>query len=108
MSNSNENEIANYSSYVQHGDYDAIKDLLRRKNNLNVKQNVVSANHIDSDGCSLVQWAAVNNRFSIMNLLIDNDADLLYSGGLLGVSNTEHVTYTFIFRYLYQSFIIFN
>lgn len=86
MSYNNENEIADYSSCVQHGDYDAIKDLLRRKNNLSGKQPVLPANYIDNDGCSLVQWAAVNNRFHIMNLLIDNDANLLHAGGLLGVS----------------------
>ena len=83
--NNNQNEEAdddnvstNYSFYVQHGDYDIIKDLLRNK------QSSLSANYIDTNGCSLVQWAAINNRFNIMNLLIDNGADLLHTGGVLG------------------------
>ena len=44
---------------------------------------MTSANAKDSQGCSLLHWAAINNRFAIANLLIDHGADVGYSGGLL-------------------------
>lgn len=71
-----EEYIADIISAVQVGDYDIIKDALRRK--------LITANSKDSQGCYLLHWAAINNRSSIVNLLIDNGADINVTGGLLG------------------------
>lgn len=38
---------------------------------------------IDKEGCSLVHWAAVNNRISYIHLLLDKGANINYSGGIL-------------------------
>ena len=71
----NEEEVDDLVSAIQHGDYTVIKDALRRR--------IASANARDSQGCSLLHWAAINNRYSIANLLIDHGADINVSGGVL-------------------------
>ena len=38
----------------------------------------------DKDGCTLLHWAAANNRTAIATLLIDDGADVNATGGLLG------------------------
>lgn len=54
-------------SAVQQGEYGTIREALRKR--------VASPNMHDAQGCSLLQWAAINNRFAIANLLI---GDLLF------------------------------
>jgi palmitoyltransferase len=43
----------------------------------------VSANQLDHEGCSLLHWAAINNRLQIASYLIDQGADVNYAGGVL-------------------------
>ena len=38
---------------------------------------------IDVEGCSLLHWAAINNRISYIHLLLDKGANINYAGGLL-------------------------
>lgn len=60
---------------VQFGDLVSIKNL--------VESHQVSAQATDSDGCSLLHWAAINNRMAIANLLISNGAVVSCPGGVL-------------------------
>jgi ankyrin repeat protein len=45
------------------GDYNAVKEALSNK--------LADANMRDKNGCPLLHWAAMNNRYAIVNLLID-------------------------------------
>lgn len=40
-----------------------------------------SPNSCDSDGCSLLHWAAINNRINILHYLIQKDANINVPGG---------------------------
>ncbi len=44
----------------------------------------VDANFCDSDGCSLLHWAAINNHKSIVDILLDAGANINITGGILG------------------------
>jgi palmitoyltransferase ZDHHC13/17 len=57
---------------VQEGDLALLHNLIA----------LASPNLLDSDHCSLLHWAAINNRIAIANLLIDRGAELL-PGGIL-------------------------
>ena len=70
-----EDEIADLVSAIQQGEYEVIKEALQRR--------LVPPNVRDSQGCTLLHWAAINNRYSIANLLIDHGADIGASGGML-------------------------
>lgn len=64
---------------VQEGDLDSLREA--------VQQRIVSVNSTDPDGCSLLHWAAINNRVQIANFLIENGADPSFrAGGVLGES----------------------
>ena len=41
---------------------------------------------IDKEGCSLLHWAAINNRLSYIHMLLDKGADINISGGNLAES----------------------
>lgn len=43
----------------------------------------ISANATDNDGCYLLQWAAINNRFGIAKLLLLHQANVNAIGGFL-------------------------
>ena len=60
---------------VQTGDFDSVEELV-------VKNRLVSVNSKDTDGCTLLHWAAINNRVQITNLLVTNGA-LHVPGGIL-------------------------
>lgn len=60
---------------VQFGDTVSVKNL--------VESHKVSAQACDSDGCSLLHWAAINNRMAIASLLINNGARVSCPGGVL-------------------------
>jgi len=74
---------------VQHGRLEEIEELLRRK-----RRSVVDAEagqgHVrisqlrDAYGCTLLHWAAANNRTAIATLLIDDGAEVDAAGGELG------------------------
>ncbi|KAL3112727.1 hypothetical protein niasHT_019701 [Heterodera trifolii] len=43
----------------------------------------ISANSVDQDDCSLLHWAAINNRVEVAQLLIDRGANVNAIGGVL-------------------------
>lgn len=63
---------------VQFGDYASVKSL--------VESHQVSAQSFDGDGCSLLHWAAINNRMAIAALLINQGARVSCPGGVLAES----------------------
>ena len=48
-----------------------------------IEQNKISASSSDSDGCSLLHWSAINQKNDVVTFLIDHDADINLTGGLL-------------------------
>lgn len=62
-------------SAVQFGDYRTIRDAIGSRS--------VAATAVDANGCSLLHWAAINNRSAIATYLIEHGADVNYAGGLL-------------------------
>ena len=68
--------VTDVISAIQEGNIDAVK-------------NAISGCHlpvdsVDRDGCSLLHWAAINNRSVAVSLLIANGVNVNYLGGLLG------------------------
>lgn len=63
---------------VQEGDMDTVKELLCGP------QRLVSPNQLDADGCSLLHWAAINNRVQIAKVLIEAGLGRVGGGGILG------------------------
>ena len=59
---------------VQYGDIRNVKEFISGR---------TSPNTTDADGCSLLHWAAINNRVSIALYLIERGADVNIQGGLL-------------------------
>jgi ankyrin repeat protein len=70
--------IASAVKAVQFGDLVTVRMLL--------VSGQVSASSVDNDGCSLLHWAAINNRVAITNLLIQNGAVVPCAGGVLAES----------------------
>ena len=58
---------------TQHGDILTVT--------VHVLQNHVSPNVTDENGCSLLHWAAINQRYSVAVFLISQGADVNYAGG---------------------------
>lgn len=67
-------DILDTIASVQDGDVDAVREVLAKR--------IVSVNAKDSDHCTLLHWAAINNRIKIANLLVEYGADHA-PGGLL-------------------------
>jgi palmitoyltransferase ZDHHC13/17 len=59
---------------VQEGDYQSIRAA--------IIGGFVTATACDPDGCSLLHWAAINNRIQIADFLIKHGADAI-PGGIL-------------------------
>ena len=74
MKNDDE-DIIDAVQAVQEGDQDALLHALKSK--------IISPNTIDADGCSLLHWAAINNRLNIARLLLAWGSNPLQSGGVL-------------------------
>lgn len=70
-----EEDLADIIAAVQTGDIDVLVDVVRR--------NLIDVNAMDKDGCSLLHWAAINNRYEICEYLIENGAKVNIAGGLL-------------------------
>jgi palmitoyltransferase ZDHHC13/17 len=61
---------------IQEGEYDVIRQAITTK--------LIGANARDQDNCTLLHWAAINNRVAIAQFLVEHDADVNAVGGLLG------------------------
>ncbi|KAI6241682.1 Palmitoyltransferase [Aphelenchoides fujianensis] len=60
---------------AQVGDIDALRSML--------DSQTISAGAVDSDDCSLLHWAAINNRLDLAKLLIERGAEVNAIGGVL-------------------------
>ena len=60
-------------SDVQHGHYEQVLNAI----------DTLSANISDDDGCTLLHWAAINNRVKIAELLLNKGAKVNTPGGIL-------------------------
>ena len=70
---------------VQHGRLEEIEELLRRKRMVDSEPEHPRISSLrDKDGCTLLHWAAANNRTAIATLLIDDGAEVDAAGGELG------------------------
>ncbi|CAB3400523.1 unnamed protein product [Caenorhabditis bovis] len=74
------NDIHSVITACQHGRPAIVEEALRQG---------VSANAADEDGCSLLHWAAINNRIEVVKLLLSYNADPNVLGGVL-VSSPLH------------------
>ena len=63
---------------IQQGDFDTVREA--------VKVRYITAGALDRDGCSLLHWAAINNRCAIASFLIERGASPSVSGGILNES----------------------
>ena len=68
-------DVADAVQAVQEGDQEALLHAL--------KGRIISAVATDIDGCSLLHWAALNNRLAIARLLLSYGGDPTQSGGVL-------------------------
>lgn len=71
---SDDTEIIDTIAAVQDGDLEAIRGVLADR--------TVSPNAKDNDGCTLLHWAAINNRVAIAKVLIEYGANF-DGGGIL-------------------------
>uniref|UniRef100_A0A914XYY3 Palmitoyltransferase n=1 Tax=Panagrolaimus superbus TaxID=310955 RepID=A0A914XYY3_9BILA len=60
---------------AQFGDISKVRHL--------IESGLASVNDTDSDDCSLLHWAAINNRHDVVKYLIDNKCDINHVGGVL-------------------------
>jgi palmitoyltransferase ZDHHC13/17 len=74
LMNNNDEEVLDAIAAVQDGDLEVVKSSL--------SQRLVTVNARDRDGCTLLHWAAINNRTRIAKLLIEFGAEHV-PGGVL-------------------------
>lgn len=74
--NSSEDDFNDVLAAVQEGDVEFVTEALRGR--------YVSASTLDSSGCSLLHWAAINNRITIARILVENGLTKCFGGGVLG------------------------
>lgn len=68
---------------VQMGAYDKFLDTIRSQQS-NDNENIKLESIIDKDGCTLLHWAAINNRVRIANYLLSyGNGNINFSGGIL-------------------------
>ena len=60
---------------VQEGDFEVAQYLIGGR--------IIPVNATDQSGCSLLHWAAINNRVAIARLLIENGLNKAVAGGVL-------------------------
>jgi len=70
-------DIVDTIAAVQEGEYNNVKTVLADR--------IISPNAKDDDGCTLLHWAAINNRVGIAKLLIEYGANAS-GGGILDES----------------------
>jgi ankyrin repeat protein len=61
---------------VQEGEFEIVQEIIGNR--------IVPVNSLDQSGCSLLHWAAINNRVTIARLLIENGLNKASEGGVLG------------------------
>jgi palmitoyltransferase len=61
---------------VQEGEFEVVQEVIGGR--------IVPVNAVDQSGCSLLHWAAINNRVVIARLLIENGLTKSSPGGVLG------------------------
>lgn len=61
---------------VQEGEFEVVQEVIGNR--------IVPVNTVDQSGCSLLHWAAINNRVVIARLLIENGLNKASAGGVLG------------------------
>jgi ankyrin repeat protein len=69
------NDIQSVVSAVQEGEFDIVRDYISTRS--------ISVNSVDEDGCTLLHWAAINNRCRIAQYLIENGLVEASGGGVL-------------------------
>lgn len=69
-------DISECVKYVQYGNVEDTRAFLER--------HCVSADLVDEQGCSLLHWAALNQRYPVVELLLERGANVNRSGGELG------------------------
>ena len=67
--------ITDVISAVQYGDIDLLKQY--------IELGEYNINTVDSEGCSLLHWAAINNRIEIARYLIQNKAHVRFKFSIL-------------------------
>eukprot|EP01035_Chromulina_nebulosa_P033256 gene33256-44520_t len=65
-----EEDLEDIVTLVQDGDVEAIKSLPQ-----SLIREYIGINARDKEGCSLMHWAAINNRYEIATFLIDNNLE---------------------------------
>ncbi len=68
-------DVEDLVAFVQEGEFLPVKNA--------IISGAFSARVVDHDGCSLLHWAAINNRIQIAKFLVKNGAESL-PGGILG------------------------
>lgn len=68
-------DVEDLIAFVQEGELLPVKNA--------IVSGAYSARSADADGCTLLHWAAINNRIQIAKFLIKNGADAV-PGGILG------------------------
>ena len=69
---------------VQHGDLKYVKQHVGSMDrNTESTTSLLDANTCDTDKCSLLHWACINNRVDIATFLVEQGADVNSKGGVL-------------------------
>ena len=71
----NSEDVLDVIAALNEGDIDVVKEAIASK--------LVSVNCADKDGCTLLHWAAINNRIEIANFLIESGLNRCSGGGVL-------------------------
>lgn len=69
-------DYADVLTAVQEGEFEIVQEIINAR--------IVPVNTLDQSGCSLLHWAAINNRVIIARLLIENGLSKALPGGVLG------------------------
>ena len=75
-SESEENPVLKAVEHAQYGRSEPLMNLID-------EDERVTADARDDEGCTLLQWAAINNRHDIVTKLLDRGADVNATGGIL-------------------------
>ena len=78
---SDETSVKAMDEARQHAQYGRLGEVVAL-----LESGAVSVDSRDSDGCTLLQWAAINNRESLVDELVERGADVNLHGGVLDES----------------------